>query len=64
MNKTNKYYFQGTRFVPGYNDFDFDDITIEAQNEEEAWKLLDKHTRRFTWRKVGIVEINGKKVSN
>jgi len=58
----NKYYFQGTRFVPGYNDFDFDDCTVEATNEKEAWELLDKYTKMFTWKSVGLTHINGVKV--
>jgi hypothetical protein len=58
----NNYYFAGVRFVPGYNDFDFDDITIEANNEKEAWTLLDKYTKMFTWKSVSLVSINDKKV--
>ena len=46
MATKNTYYFQGTRFVPGYNDFDFDDFKIEATSEKEAWDLLDKYTKR------------------
>lgn len=60
--KTNKYYFQGTRFVPGYDDIDFDDREIEATSEKEAWKLLDEYTKMFTWRNVGLTHINGVKV--
>jgi hypothetical protein len=56
-----EYYFQGMRFVPGYNDFDFDDFRVDASNEEEAWELLDKHTKLFTWKSVGITSINGVK---
>jgi hypothetical protein len=55
----NKYYFQGMRFIPGYNDFDADDYEIEASNEQEAWDLLFKHTKKFTWKAVGLVSING-----
>ena len=58
----NEYYFQGIRFVPGYNDFDFDDCTISANSEDEAWKLLDKYTKMFTWKNVGLTHINGQKV--
>jgi hypothetical protein len=58
----NKYHFQGTRFVPGYNDLDFDDYTVEATDEKEAWELLDKYTKMFTWRAVGLTHINGVKV--
>lgn len=61
-NKMNKYYFQGTRFVPGYNDIDFDDYTVEATDEKEAWELLDKYTKMFTWKSVGLTHINGVKV--
>lgn len=58
----NKYYFQGVRFVPGYNDFDWDDCEVEATSEKEAWDLLDQYTRKRTWRSVGITHINGIKV--
>jgi len=59
----NKYYFQGIRFVPGYNDFDWDDFEVEAASEAEAWELLDKYTRRRTWRQVGITHINNQKLN-
>jgi hypothetical protein len=62
MNTLNKYHFQGMRFIPGYYDFDFDDYTIEAVNEEEAWKELFKMTKKFTWKSVGLTHINGEKV--
>ena len=58
----NTYYFQGVRFVPGYNDFDYDACTIEATSEKEAWELLDKYTKMFTWKSVGLTHINGVKV--
>jgi len=60
--KKNKYYFQGMRFVPGYNDIDWDDCELEATSEAEAWKLLDVHTKMFTWRSVGLTHINGVKI--
>jgi hypothetical protein len=62
MKEMNKYYFEGTRFVPGYNDFDFDDFEIEASNEQEAWDKLFKFTKKFTWKGVGLVSVNGIKV--
>ncbi len=34
----NQYEFSTTRFVPGYNDWDADFVTIEAENEESAIK--------------------------
>ena len=58
----NKYYFQGTRFVPGYNDFDYDEYEVTADSEKEAWELLDKNTKMFTWKGVGLTHINGIKV--
>lgn len=58
----NEYYFQGTRFVPGYNDIDFDDWTVKADSEQEAWDQLFKYTKRFTWKSVGLTHINGVKV--
>lgn len=58
----NTYYFQGVRFVPGYNDFDFDDCTVEATDEKEAWELLDKYTKMFTWKSACLTHINGVKV--
>jgi hypothetical protein len=60
--KTNKYYFQGMRFVPGYNDFDWDDCVIEATSEKEAWDNLFNLTKRFTWKRVGLTHINDKKL--
>ena len=48
----NTYYFQGVRFVPGYNDFDYDDCTVDATSEKEAWELLDKYTKMFTWKEL------------
>lgn len=57
-----KYLFQGTRFVPSYGDFDYDDCTVEAYNEEEAWKLLDEYTKMFTWSRVGITHVNDVKL--
>jgi hypothetical protein len=58
----NKYEFTGIRFVPGYDDFDQDDFVCEAENEAEAWKQLDKYTKMWTWKSVGIVSVNGIKV--
>jgi hypothetical protein len=60
----NEYYFQGVRFVPGYNDFDWDDFKCNAKSEAEAWVLLDKFTRKLTWKSVGLTSINGVKVTN
>lgn len=64
MAKLNTYEFQGTRFIPGYNDFDVDDYEVEASSEKEAWELLDKYTKMFTWRRVGLMYINGIRVQN
>lgn len=60
--KTNKYYFQGIRFVPSYGDVDFDDYEIEAVDEKTAWDELFKFTKKFTWRNVGLTHINGVKI--
>jgi len=60
--KTNKYYFQGVRFVPGYNDIDFDDCEIEAVDEKTAWDELFKFTKKFTWKGVSLTHINGVKI--
>lgn len=60
---TNKYYFQGTRFVPGYNDFDFDDAEIEAADEKSAWDKLYQLTKKFTWKCVLLTHINGDKIT-
>jgi len=60
MNKEmNKYYFEGMRFIPGYNDFDYDEREITASSEKEAWELLDTHTKMFTWKSVGLTSVNG-----
>lgn len=56
MEKLNKYYFQGTRWIPGYDDFDYDDYEIEAASEAEAWTKLDKIAKY--WKRVGITHIN------
>lgn len=61
MTAINKYHFFGMRFIPGYNDFDADDYIIEAANEKEAWDELFKFTKKFTWRSVSLVYINGEK---
>ena len=61
-NTINHYTFQGCRWVPGYNDFDFDDCTVEATNEKDAWDLLYKYTQKWTWKWVNLVYINNEKV--
>ena len=55
----NTYYFQGMRFIPHYKDFDYDDFEIEAKDEEQVWRLLDRYTKRSLWKKVNITYING-----
>lgn len=63
MNKNlNTYHFQGMRFVPSYGDIDFDDCTIDAYTQEEAWQKLDELTKMFTWSRVGITHINNIKL--
>ena len=57
INTLNEYEFSGIRFVPGYNDFDQDWITIKAESEEEAWKKF--RTYRWIHKGVGISRING-----
>jgi hypothetical protein len=39
------YEISALRFVPGYNDWDFDMITVQAQSEEEAMKKF----RTYKW---------------
>lgn len=56
-----KYYFQGIRWIPGYNDFDFDDFEIEAVDEKSAWEKLYQITKR-TWKSVGLTHIDGVKI--
>lgn len=51
----NTYIFEGVRFMPGYNDFDWDQVEIRAGSEEEAWELLNK--RYNHWKRVGIVSV-------
>ncbi len=53
-----KYEFTGIRFVPGYNDFDQDWFECEAENEEEAWKELDKYTKMWTWKSVKLIKVS------
>lgn len=57
----NSYYFQYYGWIPSYRDFDMDDITIQAESEEQAWKNFNK-TVKFV-KSAGIVEINGVKVT-
>jgi len=58
----NRYYFQGTRFVPSYGDIDFDDYTVLAFSSDEAWQKLAEDTKMFTWLRVGITHINDVKL--
>ena len=58
--KLNSYWFNYYGWIPSYRDFDSDDITIEAETEEEAWKIFNK-TVKFV-KAAGIVEINGVKI--
>ena len=51
------------RFIPGYNDFDADDYEIEAKTEQDVWDELFKFTKKFTWKSVGLVSVNGVKVT-
>ena len=60
----NEYYFQGVRFVPGYNDFDWDDFKCTANSEAEAWNLLAKFTGKWSWKSVRLTNINGVKVTD
>lgn len=60
--KTNKYYFQGIRFVPSYGDVDFDDCEINAVDEKTAWEELFKFTNKHTWRNVSLTHINDVKI--
>lgn len=62
LEQTKKYYFQGTRFIPGYNDFDFDDYEIEAVDEKSAWDKLFQFTKEFTWKGVSLTHIDGIKI--
>lgn len=58
----NQYYFEGLRFIPGYNDFDFYDIKIEAIDETTAWQELDRKTNAKTWKSVYLTKINDQKI--
>ena len=56
MNNTlKKYYFEGVRWIPGYNDFDFDDYTVTASSEPQAWVELDRATK--FWKTVTLVSV-------
>lgn len=57
----NEYYFQGTRWIPSYRDFDYDDITIVAATKAEAWRELNRLTKY--WKGVALTHINGKKIT-
>ena len=60
--KLKKYYFQGIRWIPGYDDFDFDDYEIEAVDEKSAWDKLFQFTKKFTWKGVSLTHIDGIKI--
>lgn len=62
LTQTKKYYFQGIRWIPGYNDFDFDDYEIEAVDEKSAWDKLFEFTKKFTWKGVSLTHIDGIKI--
>ena len=55
--KTQKYYFEYYGWIPGYNDFDMDDITIDATSEKDAWIQFNKLTRYV--KSAGLVSIDG-----
>ena len=38
-----KYRVEGIFWIPGYNDFDFEDFEIEAYNKKQAKQLAMKH---------------------
>lgn len=43
--KLNSYHFDYYGWIPSYRDFDQSDITIEAENETEAWNQFNKKVR-------------------
>lgn len=53
----NKYYFEGIRWIPSYEDFDYDNYAIEAENEDEAWEKLFSFTNKKFWKTVSITKI-------
>jgi hypothetical protein len=62
LEQTKKYYFQGIRWVPGYDDFDFDDCTIDASDEKSAWDKLFQLTKKWTWKNVSLTHIDEIKI--
>jgi hypothetical protein len=62
LEQTKKYYFQGIRWVPGYDDFDFDDAEIEAVDEKSAWDKLFQFTKKWTWKRVSLTHIDNIKI--
>lgn len=62
LEQTKKYYFQGIRWVPGYDDFDFDDCEINATDEKSAWDKLFQLTKKWTWKGVSLTHIDGIKI--
>lgn len=61
--KLNSYWFNYYGWIPSYRDFDCDDITIEAETEEEAWKEFHKYINPKFIKSAGIATINGVRVN-
>jgi hypothetical protein len=59
--KLNSYWFNYYGWIPSYRDFDMDDITIEAETEDQAWEIFNK-TVKFV-KSAGIATVNGEKVT-
>ena len=52
-----KYKFEGMRFIPSYNDFDFDECVVEALNEEEAYEKLFTLTNKDSWASLFLASV-------
>jgi len=58
--KLNEYYFEYYGWIPGYNDFDMDDLTVHAASEKEAWKAFNESCKYV--KSAGLVAINGNRI--
>jgi len=57
----NNYTFEYYGWIPGYNDFDQEWITISAASKEEAWAQVNK-MKLYAKYGPGLTEINGQRI--
>jgi len=57
-NTMHSYTFAYYGWIPGYNDFDIDWITIQAETEAQAWERFNERVRFI--KSAGINAVDGK----